>query len=464
MADIDEFIIEIKLATDKLNADLGRVTNSLEKNAEVMQKSFNKAFSPRKLQNNLKTNENIISNSILNINKILKGGLYGLGGVLGIQFATDFIKSISEQAGKMQRLELLSSAYGTSAKNLQLLQQVYERSGGTKEEATRDISQLYNRLTSGELDQKLAAAISRLGLKTNMGKKDPALLILDAIKGMGTGGFTATTQNIIRQQLGLSETTLKTIREPKLLNEYMKAVKDNAIDDKDIKNLSEFNRGLQSIGNWFDKFKTKVISKSLSTLFPQLNNEDNNKKREESFIKVLTNDNKKSHWEDVKKSIAMLETSGGVPRQVSKADKNGAYGLYGLRLQTAKDQLKYEHKEEEANKLTPALLRNNNYKLANEISERYFNRMEKAYGLENALKRYRGGNEVDKEIYKNNVLRNMYNMQHQTSKPHGAINHHQVSYNIDNINLHGVDDANGFANELSMLSLTSFNNSRNQLA
>ncbi len=486
MANLDEFVIQVKLQTDQLNKDMAGFSDKFNKMSANLGDKLDSAFNSKRVENQFKKSETIISSSVGNIGKILTGGLAGLGAVLGVKFATDFITSMSSKAHGMQ---FAAQAFGTDPKQLQLLQEVYKRTGSTAEAATQQISQLYQRIHSGQLDQPLSAAVKNLGIDLQGGKRDPVSVILEALKKIGKIE-NPTQRGALVNMLGLGAEGLSLTNKPEQLDKYIKSVQDNLLSKEQIDKFAEVDRQFQDLGQRWTKIQAVLAEKILpsvqyvtSQFEKLLNIKPENLKIEASkgagFSNYLKEGGKNISnggskvWDMIKDGIAMAETSGGLLKQKLKADVMGAYGTYGLRLSTANDQLNFEKKtgrydktpSRNVNYVTADELRANNYKMADEIAPRYFERFNKAYGTEEAIKRYHGNTNPEiNESYKQKVLQNSPVIQMPNSSATNTTNNKQVSYNVDSVYMNGVNDMQGFIHEINSLSNTAYNSSRNQIA
>ena len=484
MADnFDQFVIEVKLQTDKLNNQFKNLSDKFEGFSTDLGKKFDKSFDSDKLKKQMSRNESIIDSSAKNISKILGVGLSLFGVSFGTKFALDFIKGF---ASKGQNLQFLSQAFNTNPKQLQLLQQIYQRAGGSPESANAQVAQLYQRLTSGQLDQGLSSALKQLGIRVNGGKRDPVSIILEAIQKIGNSGFNNIQRGSLIQRLGLGAEGSTLTNQPELFTKYKKEVKDrnSFISDKDVEQAAELNKKLQDLSLRWDIITNTLMTKFVPTLEVFTNSIAKimgiDIPKDSKTLKTVVDDiayifkttnNKdfvaQEQWDKWKNSIANAETSGGLPNQIKKADKLGAYGTYGLRLSTGKDVLnRLLHRPDLAENLTADKLRENNYSLANSLSEIYFKNLIQKFGVEKGLEHYYGSkNPEENKGYADKVLHGGFNYQPKTNQIHGAVNHNQqVSYNLDNVHMHGVNNMQSFMNELNSLSQVAYNSSGNRLA
>ncbi len=489
---VDEFIIAVKLETDQLKQDFSKLNANFDKMGKDVKDKFDKIFSPNDLKKNLSKNEDLLKTYTLSFSKILTGGMIGLGTTLGVGFALDFIKGMTSQAHGMQTM---SQAFGTTPRNLQLLQEVYKRAGDTPETANNQVAGLYQRLTDVSNPQgvaKLSRVLSGLGVSTQEVMSDPSTAILKILKKISQ--FKTPQER--STYLGLTGlTSLGTqalVNNPRNIGKYTKEVQGDLVSNEDITKQAELDKRFQDLGERWRKIQTTLLDDIIPGLEGLTNIVDkllhpldtigkasahgaNFMPNIAGIMPVLNQNNVGIHttpmptlnsiWDKIKSGIAFAETSGGLPSQVRKADAMGAYGKYGLTLKTAREQLASEHNPM-ANTITADKLRANNYQLADEIAGRYFNRLNKAYGTEGAIKRYRGSNNnFTNEMYLQKVKQNSVSMQQSVPAQHSAINHNtSTSYNIDNIHLPNVNNPQQFVSELNMLQTTAFNSGRNQLA
>ena len=471
----DQFVIAVKLETDKINQQMAEMQNKMNSFSGKVEDSLIKAFSGDSLQKQLTKSQDILKTSVNNMNKILTGGLMGLGSVLGVDFMMKFIDGATSRA---HGLQAISQAYNTTPKKAQLLQEVYKRTGGSAEGASQAIGQLYTRLNSGQIDQGLGSVINQLGIK-NAQNRDPAEVIIEMLRKIGSGGFTNVQRGSMVQRAGLGQEALALTNNPQLLNKYIKEVTPNLINNKSSNDLAELDRQFQDLGQRWEQIANTVTDKLLKPLkiITDIIENSLGMQTQDSTIKPknftvfndfnktidnMLNDGSKI-WDKVKSGIGFAETSGGNVKQKLKADAMGAYGTYGLRLSTAKDQLKFEGKQKEATSLTVDDLRANNYKKADEIAQKYYERLAKAYGQETAIKKFHGSlNQTENQEYLNKVLKHTaYSVQPLVAQNNTESTQHHTHYNVDNIHLHNVQNPKHFTDELSSLRNLAFSSSGN---
>lgn len=528
MANLDEFVIEVKLKTDKLSNQLenlskkiestaGEADNAFAKAFEQTNKNLNKAFEQtnKNLQNAFKkTNENfkkafdnqqikkqmdmnesIIGGAVMRIGRMFTGGLAGFGILLGAKLALDFAKGFTSQG---HNLQFMSGALNTTPQNLQLLQNLYQRAGSGKDEANSVISSLYSRLTSGQLDQSLSASLGILGIDVQRAQRDPTSVILEALKKIGNAGFSQAQRGQLVQGLGLGGAGSYFANKPQDFSKFLDEAKQSLISNDDVNKLADMDRKFQDIGARWTKIQEVILQKIYPALnkitdlteqvFGIKNTNTNNKKidaiynrapllgtgynanpEKEKEAQVLRNTVTKfgiDVWNKLKTWVSNAETSGGLQKQIAKADAMGAYGTSGLRLNTGKYVLnRILHDPEGAKTLTPEKLRANNYALANHLAEIYLADRINKYGVVGGLERYYGSSNPQANMdYANKVLQGGFNYQSKTPQNQGAIhNHQQVSYNVGNLNMTDVHDVRAFSQELTALSQTAYNSSRNML-
>lgn len=499
---LDEFVISIKLKTDGLEQSVTRLTKIFDNLAVNVKGKMDEAFKPNHLKQNMEKNIDIIKLSALRISKILTGGLGTLGSFLGAKFAIDFIKNMTANA---HGTEMLSKAFNVKPQQLQLLQEIYKRAGGAggAGEANQAVGQLYQRLTSGTPDNNLAAAFHQLGIKISPGNINPVQIITQALASLSSGKFNAVQRGNLVQKLGLGSSALSIANSPGDLQKFTSEAQKDLVSDKSIKDMAELDRRFQDVGERWNKIQNVMLTKILpvieqatkgfemllgidsrATMKGYANNFKNKfgaKAVDKTIADWAAHNVKKgpgfgadikNAWNVFKNAIGMAETSGGNPKQIAKAEAQGAYGVYGLRLSTAKDQLRSEahYKKNSAlykaaDKLTENDLRANNNALAHQISARYLNRLSKAYGPEEAIKRYHGStNQNENQAYLNNVLKYQLHPLQPSTHSSSSVNNHNVAYNMGDINMHGIKDPQGFAAQLHTASNTAFTFAGNVLA
>lgn len=488
---LDEFVISVKLKTDKLDQDFSKLSGSFDKLSKNIKDKFDKAFDPNTLKKNLDKNIDTIKLATINISKILTGGLATLGGFLGTKFAIDFVKNATANANHTQ---LLSKAFNVRPQQLQLLQEVYKRAGGSAGDASQVVAQLYQRLTSGQPDVGIASAFHQLGIKVTPGHINPVQLITQALQSLSSGKFNEVQRGSIVNRLGLGTEGLALANSPGDLQKYISEAQKDLVSDKSINQLADLDRKFQDLGERWNKIQNVLLTKiepALETFTGWvekiLNIQPANIAKDgvnaiknngllskyttnaDKTISDWTSSNIKAQkgkgflndlgdaWNYVKNSISKVETSGGLPKQIAKAESLGAYGTYGLRLSTAKDQLRYEKKFKEADSLTANDLTANNNQLANKLAGDYFNRLNKSYGTENAIKRYHGStNKAENQEYLNKVIGHQIQPLQPQVQSNAVATHHNTSYNIGDLHMHGVNDRKSLIDELHSSTNTAF--------
>lgn len=507
---VDSFAIEVKLQTDVLNKDFKRLQDNFKNLSDTVKKRFDDTFSPKDLQRNLTKNEDVLKTFIPRFSNILTTGLVGLGAELGVKFAIDFVKGLTSQAHGMQAI---SEAFHTTPRNLQRMQEIYKRFGGTPEEATTDIAQLYKRAASGMPDQALDSALSQLGMTRREIMQDPSNAVFKLLQKIGAaqGGTPEGTQVLRRNyvgRLGFGDRALQAANQPRALSRYNREVERDLVSNEDIAKQAELDKRFQDLGESWRKIQTTLLSDVLPALEGVTNVIDKLLHPFDTMGKAAasganfqpnigglmsTQDPNKipihttswGLWDMLKsmfklphtqmpvnkssplsidalwRGVMQAETSGGIPSEVLKANARGAFGHYGLRLTTAQDELRQEGNKNYKN-LTPQMLMANNYQLADDIAKKHFQRLIKRFGVDKGIKYYGDPTVPD---YVERVKRGALSSPSALPAQHSAINHHSnVAYNIDNISLPNVQNSQQFFHELDMLKTTAFSSGRNQLA
>lgn len=485
MANLDEFVIAVKLETDKLNKDFLSLQKNFSNLSENLEKNFSKVFNPATLKTKMTKNEEVIKGSVANIAKILTGGLGAVAGIMGVKFATDFIMNATANAHASQ---FASKVFNTTPRNLQQMQQVYKRAGGSPESASADIANVYNRMNSQ--DPAFRMMLQMFKIKTDSGNRDPEKVLIDIINSL-SNVQRREYRNSYAKAFGLSDSGSRFINERGSLNKYIQDVDKDLISNKNIEQLAEEDKRFQLVAEKWTNIQntiahgilpvverfTDMVEKLMSSPQNLLNSGFNESKEGvknlgSGILSVFKNDKTTQNALSILHSgIAYAETSGGNLMQKIKGAMMGAYGTYGLRLSTANDQLNFEKKTgkyapnptKNIQYVTPQDLMRNNYQEADAISERYWARLNKSYGLESAIKKWYGGTDMQNEIYKNKVLQhsnlNMQQLNPSRSRSNNIANH-QVSYNVDSVHMHGVNDMKSFTNELTSLSQAAYSYSR----
>ncbi len=459
-SNIDEFVIAVRLETDKLQQDFSKLSGNIKKSADEIKDKFDSTFSPDRLNRNLVKNTDLIKTATLNIAKILTGGLGTLGGILGTKFGIDFIKNMTSQA---HGTELISKAFDTSPKQIQLLQEVYKRFGGTAENATGDIAQFASRLRSGQQDPALMSVLHELGIKTNKGTKDPVATILEILQKIGTGGYTPVQRSSLIQRAGFGAEGLAAVNDPNSFQKYIQKVQKDLLDNTDTAQLAELDRRFQDIGERWRKIQTTLLAdivpaiEVMTTLIEKLLHpidsfKENNQRRKTLINKELNhtetreqqikqfqtgeNYTPKNLWNDVKKFIT--------PNQKKPITQ----------IQPKVEKIDFESADE---MVPPIIIAPDNFKQRKKST---------AGQIRPIFRKYNDNqNIIQNQMHLDKIKQGGFSMNNSIPTKHTAINHHnQTSYNMDNVHLHGVNNPRQFVREIDMLRNTAFASGRNQIA
>jgi hypothetical protein len=448
----DEFVIQIKLETDKIRGDLNNLSKELSKSAETISDKFSNAFNSNKLQRDLAKNTDLIKTATLNITRILTGGLTGLGGILGANFAIDFVKNMTSQAHTM---EGAADAYNTNPKKLQLLQEVYKRFGGTPEEANSQVAQLYQRLNTYPIDPSLAQGVTALNINTK--GKDTVDIILEALKKIGNGGYDSGQRQTLLNGFGLASLPGNAaVNKPNQLTENIQRAQADLIPDDQRKQLAELDKRFQHVAESWKRIQANILTDIMPAieLFTAIT---------EKITKIFSSDNNKSKYNldsidgvnSPRKSNAEIEKIvNNLKKSKNQFQNNDSIDAFIHDFIHSEDSINNQknnienNTDNNENKMVPALKPIPEDKLLSEppiiLRER---KME------------------DHQKYMDKIQQSRFSMPNSINNTHSAINHNQqTSYNIDNIHLPSVTNPTQFATEMEMLRNVGYSSGRNQLA
>ena len=440
---IDEFVVSIKLETDKLNQSFANLSSKFDNLGKDISTRFDKSFSEKKLARSLDKSKNVLNASMPVFKNILTKGLIGIGAIVGADFALQFIKGFSS---KSNNLQLISSAVGSTTRNTQVLQRLYEQAGISPDTANQTIYQLYKRLHSGMPDVPLAKSLQILGEQFNP-NTDPVELILRAYKK--TGAMKGGNREVLRNQLlgGLG-----------IDNEAATSIEASVMDNL----LPAFEFITNSVEG--------ILGGGQVNRFKDYYNNQQNKTQEMGFhgMSGFLDTTKKS-FNDLWSFVTGIESSGGKNKERDNRKNNSndySFGSGHITLGTARMHMP---------NVTPEMLRANNYQLADELAKKELARnLKQSNGnVMEALSRYHTGKPDSSTQEMQRYLSSGYKFQQDiqqsnTRQNHGAINHNkQISYNINGgITMNGVQNVKGFSDELQKYALdtTAFNLASNVLS
>jgi hypothetical protein len=488
---IDDFVISIKLETDKLNQNFSSLSSKFDNFGKDIANRFDKNFNEKKIAHSLDKSKNILNSAMPTFRNILTKGLIGIGSVVGVDFALQFIKGFSSKANNLQ---LVSGAVGSTPQNAQILQRLYQQTGVNPDSANQVIYQLYKRLHSGVPDVPLAKSLQILGEKFNP-NTDPVELILKAYQKIGS--FKGENKEVLRNQLlggmGLeNEASTYLVNNPDKASKYLEEAKKNNLSDNIIDKYADMERRFQAIGQRWKNIEGAIMNgilpgielftKGVETLLnldmsplsreisvPGVNKMINSKLQGVNKMIGLNQSpiNLNSSLNDLWKFVTGVESSGGKNKERDNRANNPndySFGSGHITLNTAKKYM---------SNVTPEMLRANNYQLADELAKKELaNNLNQSKGnVLEALSRYHTGkpnsstNEMQRYI--SSGYKYQKDIQQSTRQNHGAINHNkQVAYNVNGITMHGVQDVKGFTDELQRYALdtTAFNVGSNIIA
>lgn len=455
-SNIDEFVIAVRLETDKIQQDFSKLSNEMKKSADGIKGKFDKIFSPNQLQKDLSKNTELIKTATLNIGKILTGGLGTIGATLGTKFALDFIKNMTSQA---HGTELIAKAYGTSPKQVQLLQEVYKRLGGTAENASGVIAQFASRLRSGTVDPAQQSALSELGIKTDKANRDPVNTILEALQKIGSGGYTAVQRGSLVQRLGLGTEGMAAVNDPKSFQGYIKKVQKDLLNNTDNSQLAQLDKRFQDLGERWNKIQMTVLTgivpslEKLTDVVEAILHPLDTAKAINKSIKVTKGDGFTSRIDKFGSQSPLDMAKSFKP--LFESSSYGAGKKKSLQPKIDDSFFKeYNTKDINSDVMVPPIM----------VSPNYFQNQQKKSKQYQSHETPNPTN-MNNQVYLDKVKRGGFIMEKSIANKHTAINHHnQVSYNMDNIHLHEVSSPRQFINEMDMLRNTAFNSGRNQIA
>ena len=484
---IDEFVVSIKLETDKLNQSFANLSSKFDNLGKDISTRFDKSFSEKKLARSLDKSKNVLNASMPVFKNILTKGLIGIGAIVGADFALQFIKGFSS---KSNNLQLISSAVGSTTRNTQVLQRLYEQAGISPDTANQTIYQLYKRLHSGMPDVPLAKSLQILGEQFNP-NTDPVELILRAYKKTGAmkGGNREVLRNQLLGGLGIdNEAATLFANNPDKFNKYLESAQKNLISDETLQQYADMDRRFQDLGQRWKSIESSVMDNLLPAFefitnsvegilgggqvnrFKDYYNNQQNKTQEMGFhgMSGFLDTTKKS-FNDLWSFVTGIESSGGKNKERDNRKNNSndySFGSGHITLGTARMHMP---------NVTPEMLRANNYQLADELAKKELARnLKQSNGnVMEALSRYHTGKPDSSTQEMQRYLSSGYKFQQDiqqsnTRQNHGAINHNkQISYNINGgITMNGVQNVKGFSDELQKYALdtTAFNLASNVLS
>lgn len=159
--ELDKLIISIQLEHDKFNQSAKTVLNSVTDLSKKMETSLSKGINTKKFDDSSKKIVNTITGVTKDATSILTKGFVGLGAILGVEFAADFVRGFASQGAQ---LNFLSSAFNIKPENAQIIQQLFKQvnHAGGEQNANSLIASLYKRLTNPQGDPGLFKALNAL--------------------------------------------------------------------------------------------------------------------------------------------------------------------------------------------------------------------------------------------------------------------------------------------------------------
>ena len=464
MADeVDKFVISVQLQADQLKQQLAGLNQTIAKFGENTKKQFVKGFNPKDFKANTTKIEAIVSNSTKNIAEILTNGLAGIGSVLGVKFATDFIGSVTSSG---LGIKTVSTAIGVSYKQLQQFQNLFSRQGGTPEAASGALASLNAQVTNANGAPQLAAVLANLGVDSR-GKNTGDLFKEILLKASDISN--PILRNSLLRQAGFNQSevlSLASLGRKNLEKELAKSEKyvrsDKLIDQeaRQAQNIGQVKQGLSVLGaeglGWISDLPSKwaKLGDKIRTFFPKSLKEDTN-----SFDYKY-----ERMWSSsIRKKLIEIESSGGTDttdRIYKGNDPRRGYGIFQVTKGAAQDILG-KHVDWEKVKKDSAL--------QEIVAKGYFKKgLVKAHGDFNGARAFYNGGERGLKRYLSSGVGSSAYDQLKWQKINGlgseSSMNQTVSININSVNLPNVQNPMQFAREMQQMSTTPYAFSGNILA
>ncbi len=467
--EIDKLVISIQLQADQMQEQLASLQDKVTKFGKQSKQNLDDSFDSKKFKESTKKIESIISDSTKNIVGILKGGLVGVGVALGVDFALDFVHGVTKQGLSLQSA---SAAFGVSTDNLQLVQGLYKRFGGSAEAGTSDIANLYKQLTSPGGSARFgqaAVAFQQYGQTLNAtdanGKlKDAGALLVEILQK--STKLPYTVRSSVFQLLGLNDVARAAAKDPQLLNRSIADVRREGFRTKEsIDKEAEMERRFQNLSQRWELIGADIADKFLpllelitSYIEKVLHPLDTLKAIDHDLMYPMGKFSGTSNdaFSVYRKPLSSIESSGG-------KDPRAGNNEFQVTEIAAKDVFpNLTHDQWLANKNNPAFLE--------EASRLYFDKAYKLAGGDplGARAYYNGGPRGLSNYNRTGVATSPYDQQkwqNILSTQNSIVNHHHnIAMNMANVNLPQVTNPAQFANEMKKMSTTAYAFSGNVLA
>ena len=497
--DVDSLVISIKLQAEQANAGIDALSKKLDAFADQTQKDLGKALNPDIFASQLKKIESVVSTSANNISSIFTKVLGTLGVTLGLKFGVDFVKNLSKSGLNTQ---YISRATGTTTDQLQNVQNLFQTATGSKAGANQSLSSLYSKMTNLNANPEFSQAIRLLGnvspRETGGGLKDTGKYLMQLLENASKISDPRIRINAL-QMAGLGDEAVAITSSRKNFEDYKaQAGKLPKQTTKEITDEAKVAQGLQQVDATFKKMGadyidpltkaitglTTVMTGVLNFLSPALKTQEavqkltdtksysakkgigftENLKKDwnylENKVKSIfgSGDNEGEAWNKAKNAMSQVESSGGIQMERHGKGRDVSFGRYQMSLATAREMTNNPNLSEND-------LRANNYALADGLSEKYFKQLYKKNKGDYAktLSQYNGGNR--NATYVGKILQalptNAHMMPNSKANPSNHTTNNTTSnqnstVNVQNLNVHGVSNANQMAKDLHKMGATGY--------